>query len=61
MDTGNREVRDRLRAGADKRREERRRILAATGVDHVLLGTDRDYALPLRRAFALRAQRLRRG
>lgn len=61
VDTGNRAVRDRLRAGADKRREERRRILAATGVDHVLLGTDRDYALPLRRAFALRAQRLRRG
>ena len=61
MDTGNRKLRERLRTLNDRRREERARILAATGVDSVTLSTDSDYAIPLRRAFALRAQRIRRG
>jgi uncharacterized protein (DUF58 family) len=61
LDTGNRRLRDRIRALNDRRREERARILAATGVDSVTLSTGSDYAIPLRRAFALRAQRIRRG
>lgn len=61
LDTGNRRLRDRIRTLNDRRREERARILAATGVDSVTLSTGSDYAIPLRRAFALRAQRIRRG
>jgi len=61
VDTGDRTVRDRVRTLAEKRREERARMLAAAGVDTVLLTTGTDYAIPLRRAFALRARRLRRG
>ncbi|HET7111918.1 MAG TPA: DUF58 domain-containing protein [Gemmatimonadales bacterium] len=61
LDTGNRRLRDRIRALNERRREERARILAATGVDSVTLSTGSDYAIPLRRAFALRAQRIRRG
>jgi uncharacterized protein (DUF58 family) len=61
LDTGSRRLRDRLRALSDRRRDERARILAASGVDSVTLSTGSDYAIPLRRAFALRAQRIRRG
>lgn len=61
VDTGSSEVRDRLASLAEKRRTERARLLSAAGVDAVSLDTASDYALPLRRAFALRAQRLRRG
>ena len=61
VDTGDRAVRERVRSLAEKRREERSRMLAAAGVDTVLLTTGTDYAIPLRRAFALRARRLRRG
>ena len=61
VDTGSRELRDRIRLLADRRREERARLLSAAGVDTVTLSTGSDYAIPLRRAFALRAQRLRRG
>src|SRR5690606_19426286 len=61
VDTGDRAVRDRVRALAEKRREERDRMLVAAGVDTVMLTTGADYAIPLRRAFALRARRLRRG
>jgi uncharacterized protein (DUF58 family) len=60
VDTGSRAVRDRLAALARHRLDERRRMLAAAGVDHVALATDRDYAMPLRRAFAARARRVRR-
>ena len=60
IDAGNREVRGRLASLAERRAEERRRSLAAAGVDHVALVTGQDYALPLRRAFALRARRQRR-
>ena len=61
LDTGNRKLRDRIKALNDRRREERARIFAAAGVDSVTLSTEGDYAIPLRRAFALRAQRIRRG
>ncbi|MGE5927836.1 MAG: DUF58 domain-containing protein [Gemmatimonadota bacterium] len=61
VDTSDRAVRDRVRTLAEKRREERARMLAAAGVDTVQLTTGTDYAIPLRRAFALRARRLRRG
>lgn len=60
INAGNREVRGRLASLAERRVEERRRSLAAAGVDHVALITGQDYALPLRRAFALRARRLHR-
>jgi hypothetical protein len=46
---------------AQKRREERNRALVAAGADHVHLETSTDYAIPLRRAFALRARRIRRA
>ena len=61
VDTGSREVRQRLKALAARRREERIRTLTASGADLVMLETGTDYALPLRRAFALRARRIRRG
>jgi uncharacterized protein (DUF58 family) len=61
VDTGSRDVRDRLRALAERRRADRGRLLRAAGVDQILLRTDASYALPLRHAFALRARRLRRG
>jgi len=60
INAGDREVRGRLASLAERRVEERRRGLAAAGVDHVALITGQDYALPLRRAFALRARRLHR-
>lgn len=61
VDTGSRDVRDRVRALAERRRAERARLLAAAGVDQILLRTDAPYALPLRNAFARRARRLHRG
>jgi uncharacterized protein (DUF58 family) len=61
VDTGSREIRTRLAYLADRRREERARALAASGADHVRLETGRDYTIPLRRAFALRARRIHRG
>lgn len=61
VDTSDRSVRDRVRTLSEKRREERARMLSAAGVDTVQLTTGTDYAIPLRRAFALRARRLRRG
>ena len=61
VDTGSRDVRERMRALAERRRADRARLLSAAGVDQILLRTDASYALPLRQAFALRARRLRRG
>jgi uncharacterized protein (DUF58 family) len=61
VDTGNRGVRERIAKLAARRVEERERALTSAGVDLVTLSTDADYALPLRRAFALRARRLHRG
>lgn len=60
VDTGDRQVRGRLRALAERRREERTRAFAAAGVDQVVITTHTDYAPALRRAFALRAKRLHR-
>jgi uncharacterized protein (DUF58 family) len=60
VDSGDREVRGRLLALAERRREERLRTFSAAGVDHVTLDTRSDYAVPLRRAFALRARRINR-
>jgi hypothetical protein len=61
IDTGSRDVRERVRALSERRREERGRILSASGADLVGLETGVDYALPLRRAFARRARRIHRG
>jgi uncharacterized protein (DUF58 family) len=60
VDTGDRQVRGRLRALAEKRREERTRAFAAANVDQVVVSTRADYAPALRRAFAQRARRLHR-
>ena len=60
VDTGSREVRARVARLAQRRREERARALAASGADHVRLETGTPYAIPLRRAFALRARRIHR-
>jgi len=60
VDAGSRAARGRLHLLAERRREERDRLLAAAGVDQVLLSTASDYAIPLRRAFAQRARRLHR-
>lgn len=60
VNAGSAEVRGRHQSLAERRIEERRRSLATAGVDHVALVTGQDYALPLRRAFALRARRIRR-
>jgi uncharacterized protein (DUF58 family) len=61
VDTGSREVRTRVSELTRRRREERGRALAAAGADQVHLETGIPYALPLRRAFLLRARRLHRG
>jgi uncharacterized protein (DUF58 family) len=61
VDTGSREVRERIKSLARRRLEERVRGLTAAGADLVPLETGVDYALPLRRAFALRARRIHRG
>jgi uncharacterized protein (DUF58 family) len=60
VDTGNRHVRGRLRALAEKRREERYRSFTTANVDQVLISTRTDYAPILRRAFSQRARRLHR-
>jgi uncharacterized protein (DUF58 family) len=60
VDTGDRAVRGRLRALAERRREDRNRTFTAAGVDHVTLDTRHDYATVLRRAFAQRARRVNR-
>jgi uncharacterized protein (DUF58 family) len=60
VDTGDRQVRGRLRALAERRKEVRTRAFAAARVDQVVISTQADYALALRRAFAQRARRLQR-
>jgi uncharacterized protein (DUF58 family) len=60
VDTGNRTVRETIAQRATQRDLERARAFTGAGVDHVPLMTGTDYALPLRRAFALRARRMHR-
>jgi uncharacterized protein (DUF58 family) len=61
VDAGNPAVRSRVKLASDRRRAERHRGLNAAGVDHIALSTEKDYAVPLHRAFALRARRLHRA
>lgn len=61
VNTASPRVRAELAERAERRRLERARVLAAAGVDQVALLAGEDYAPALRKAFALRARRLRRG
>ncbi|MEP7324374.1 MAG: DUF58 domain-containing protein [Gemmatimonadota bacterium] len=61
VDAGSPATRARVNQAAEKRRSDRHRGLSAAGVDHIALATDRDYSIPLHRAFAQRARRLHRG
>jgi uncharacterized protein (DUF58 family) len=60
IDTSHAPTRDRLRAAGDRLLQDRARKLVQAGVDRVALRTDVPYAVPLRRAFAERARRLKR-
>ena len=60
LDTSHRATRDRIRMATERLLQDRARKLAHSGVDRVALRTDAPYAVPLRRAFAERAKRLRR-
>lgn len=60
LDTGHAATRARVRAAVERLMQERARKLAQAGVDRVSLVTDVPYAVPLRRAFAERARRLKR-
>ncbi len=61
INAGDPAVRSRVAHSAERRRSERHRLLSAAGVDHVALATNREYAAPLHRAFAMRARRIRRA
>jgi uncharacterized protein (DUF58 family) len=56
VDSGDPEIRGRMRRAAERRRTDRAQALRAAGVDHLVLATDEDYAPPLHRAFARRAR-----
>jgi len=60
VDTGHDATRGRVRLAAERAFQERQRKLVRAGVDRVALHTHIPYALPLRRAFAERARRLKR-
>lgn len=60
LDTSHRATHDRVRVAAERLLQERARRLVQAGVDRVALRTDIPYAIPLRRAFAERAKRLKR-
>ena len=60
VDTGHEETRGRVRLAAERAIQERQKKLIRAGVDRVALHTHIPYALPLRRAFAERARRLKR-
>jgi hypothetical protein len=60
VDTSHPGTRARLQVAAERLAQERGRRLAQAGVDRVALRTDVPYGVPLRRAFAARARRLKR-
>ena len=60
LDTGHDATRDRVRIASERRLQDRNRRLLHAGVDRVALQTNIPYAVPLRRAFAARARRLKR-
>jgi len=60
VDTSHPATRARLQVAAERLAQERGRKLAQSGVDRVALRTDVPYGVPLRRAFAARARRLKR-
>jgi len=60
LDTSHGPSRTRVRVAAERQVQERTRKLIQAGVDRVALQTSVPYAVPLRRAFAERARRLKR-
>ena len=60
VDTSHRPTRTRVRVAGERQLQERARRLLQAGVDRVALQTSVPYAVPLRRAFAERAKRLKR-
>ncbi len=60
LDTSHGPSRTRVRVAAERQLQERSRRLIQAGVDRVALHTSVPYAVPLRRAFAERARRLKR-
>ena len=60
VDTSHGPTRARVRVAAERQIQERTRKLLQAGVDRVALQTSVPYAVPLRRAFAERARRLKR-
>ena len=60
LDTSHGPTRTRVRVAAERQLQERARKLVQARVDRVALHTNVPYAVPLRRAFAERARRLKR-
>jgi uncharacterized protein (DUF58 family) len=60
LDSSHGSTRTRFRMAAERQLQERSRKLIQAGVDRVALHTHVPYAVPLRRAFAERARRLKR-
>jgi uncharacterized protein (DUF58 family) len=60
LDTSHRPSRERMRVATERLLQERAGKLVQAGVDRVALRTDVPYGVPLRRAFAERAKRLKR-
>ena len=60
LDTSHTATRHRVLAASERQLQERTRQLVRAGVDRVALQTNIPYAVPLRRAFAERARRLKR-
>lgn len=60
LDTSHPGSRAKVRVAAERQLQDRNRKLVQVGVDRVALHTHIPYALPLRRAFAERARRLKR-
>ena len=58
VDTSNREVRAAYTREAQKKRANRERLFKRLSLDHVTVGTDRDYVRPLTELFRVRQRRL---